>query len=498
MLDDGIRQVVLLGMGGSSMAPEVLRDTFGCQPNAAELFVLDSTDPDQITTIDNALTLEQTVFVVASKSGSTLEPNILMAHFYHRMVEAVSAERAAGHFIAITDPGSSLEQQAGEYGFRHIFAGVPSICGRVSALSHFGVVPAAMIGMDCRRFLESALSMVSACKITAEARENPGVMLGSIIAVAARHGHDKLTLVLSPGIASLGAWLEQLIAESTGKQGTGVLPLDGESVGAPDVYGEDRVFVYVRLESAIDAGQEQAVARLEQAGQAVVRITIADEYTLGAELFRWEFATAVMGVVLKVNPFDQPDVEASKVETRKLMGAFETGDKLPGEVPLASDGQLVLYADARNAAELGDLCGENATVAGFLKAHLGRIKAGDYVAFLAYLERNETHTQMIQAMRETLRDTRKVATCLGFGPRFLHSTGQYYKGGPNNGVFLQLSGDTLHDLPVPLERYSFGMAEAAQGRGDFEVLAERGRRALRVHLGSDVIAGLRRLGELLA
>jgi glucose-6-phosphate isomerase len=498
MLDDGIRQVVLLGMGGSSMAPEVLRDTFGCQPNAAELFVLDSTDPDQITTIDNALTLEQTVFVVASKSGSTLEPNILMAHFYHRMVEAVSAERAAGHFIAITDPGSSLEQQAGEYGFRHIFAGVPSIGGRFSALSHFGVVPAAMIGMDCRRFLETALSMVSACKITAEARENPGVMLGSIIAVAARHGHDKLTLVLSPGIASLGAWLEQLIAESTGKQGTGVLPLDGESVGAPDVYGEDRVFVYVRLESAIDAGQEQAVARLEQAGQAVVRITIADEYTLGAELFRWEFATAVMGVVLKVNPFDQPDVEASKIETRKLMGAFETGDKLPGEVPLASDGQLVLYADARNAAELGDLCGENATVAGFLKAHLGRIKAGDYVAFLAYLERNETHTQMIQAMRETLRDTRKVATCLGFGPRFLHSTGQYYKGGPNNGVFLQLSGDTLHDLPVPLERYSFGMAEAAQGRGDFEVLAERGRRALRVHLGSDVIAGLRRLGELLA
>ena len=494
----GIRQVVLLGMGGSSMAPEVFRDTFGHQAGHAELFVLDSTDPGQICTVEAALDLEHTAFIVASKSGSTLEPNILMAWFYQRMVDTVGADKAAAHFIAITDPGSSLDQAAGKDGFRHIFHGVPEIGGRFSALSNFGVVPAAIIGVDCQRLLDNTQEMVAACADSTTALENPGVLLGCLLGVAAINGHDKLTLIASPQVASMGAWLEQLIAESTGKQGKGVLPLDGEPAGSPDDYGDDRVFVYLRMDEAADAGQDKAIAQLEQAGQPVVRINITDVYNLGQELFRWGIATAVIGSLINVNPFDQPDVEASKIETRKLMGAFEGGDNLPGEVPLAGDGQLVLYADARNAAELGDLCGEAATVADYLKAHLGRIKAGDYVAFLAYLERNETHTRMIQDMRVRLRDSRKVATCLGFGPRFLHSTGQYYKGGPNNGVFLQLSCDAVHDLPIPFERYSFAMAEAAQGRGDFEVLAERGRRALRIHLGRDVEAGLQRLGQLLA
>ena len=497
LLDSGIRQVVLLGMGGSSMAPEVLRETFGQQPDAAGLLVLDSTDPAQIGTVEAELTLEQTAFIVASKSGSTLEPNILKAYFYQRMVDAVGADRAATHFIAITDPDSAVEQAARKDGFRFVFHGVPEIGGRFSALSSFGLVPAAIIGMDCRRFLENAQAMVAACAETSAA-ENPGVLLGCILGVAALNGHDKLTFIASPQVASMGAWLEQLIAESTGKQGKGVLPLDGEPTGSPDVYGADRVFVYLRHDETADAGQDRAVERLEQAGQPVVRINIADVYSVGQEMFRWEIATAVIGSLINVNPFDQPDVEASKIETRKLMGAFETDRNLPGEVPLAEDGQLVLYADARNAADLGDLCGEDSTVAGYLQAHLGRIKAGDYMAFLAYLERNKSHTRLIQAMREQLRDNRKVATCLGFGPRFLHSTGQYYKGGPNNGVFLQLSCDAVHDLPVPFEHYSFGMAEAAQGRGDFEVLAERGRRALRVHLGNDVEAGLQRLGQLLA
>jgi glucose-6-phosphate isomerase len=493
----GIRQVVLLGMGGSSMAPEVLRDTFGPQAGHVELFVLDSTDPGQISTVEAALDLEHTAFVVASKSGSTLEPNILMAWFYQRMIDTVGAEQAASHFIAITDPGSGLEQEAGKNGFRQIFHGVPEIGGRFSALSNFGVVPAAVIGIDCRRLLVNTQEMVAACADSTDAAENPGVLLGCLLGVAANNGHDKLTLIASPQVASMGAWLEQLIAESTGKQGKGVLPLDGEPTGSPDVYGDDRVFVYLRMDEAADAAQDHAVEQLEQAGQPVIRINITEVYKLGQELFRWEIATAVIGSLIKVNPFDQPDVEASKIETRKLMGAFEAGDDLPGEVPLAGDGQLVLYADARNAAELGDLCGEAATVADYLRAHLDRIEAGDYVAFLAYLERNETHTLAIQAMREQLRDSRRVATCLGFGPRFLHSTGQYYKGGPNNGVFLQLSGDAVHELPVPFERYSFAMAEAAQGRGDFEVLAERGRRGLRIHLGRDVEAGLQRLAQLL-
>ena len=497
LLDSGIRQVVLLGMGGSSMAPEVLRETFGQQPGFAELLVLDSTDPAQIGTIEAALTFEQTAFIVASKSGSTLEPNILKAYFYQRMVEAVGAEQAAAHFIAITDPDSAVEQAARKDGYRLIFHGVPEIGGRFSALSNFGLVPAAVIGVDCRRFLENAQQMVSACTVTTAA-DNPGVLLGCLLGVATLNGRDKLTLIASPQLASMGAWLEQLIAESTGKQGKGVLPLDGEPLGSPAVYGDDRVFVYLRHDGSVDAEQDRAVEQLEQAGQPVIRIDMSDVYNVGQEMFRWEIATAVIGSLIKVNPFDQPDVEASKIETRKLMGAFETDRNLPGEVPLAEDGQLTLYADARNAADLGDLCGEHATLADYLQAHLARLKAGDYMAFLAYLERNESHTRLIQVMRKQLRDTRKVATCLGFGPRFLHSTGQYYKGGPNNGVFLQISGDAVHDLTVPFEHYSFGMAEAAQGRGDFEVLAERGRRALRVHLGSDVEAGLKRLGQLLA
>jgi len=497
LLDSGIRQVVLLGMGGSSMAPEVLRETFGQQSGFAELLVLDSTDPAQIGTIEAALTFEQTAFIVASKSGSTLEPNILKAYFYQRMVEAIGAEQAAAHFIAITDPDSAVEQAARKDGYRFIFHGVPEIGGRFSALSNFGLVPAAVIGVDCRRFLENAQQMVSACTVTTAA-DNPGVLLGCLLGVATLNGHDKLTLIASPQLASMGAWLEQLIAESTGKQGKGVLPLDGEPVGSPEVYGDDRVFVYLRHDGSVDAEQDRAVEQLEQAGQPVIRIDMSDVYNVGQEMFRWEIATAVIGSLIKVNPFDQPDVEASKIETRKLMGAFETDRNLPGEVPLAEDGQLTLYADARNAADLGDLCGEHATLADYLQAHLARLKAGDYMAFLAYLERNESHTHLIQVMRKQLRDTRKVATCLGFGPRFLHSTGQYYKGGPNNGVFLQLSGDAVHDLTVPFEHYSFGMAEAAQGRGDFEVLAERGRRALRVHLGTDVNAGLKRLGQLLA
>jgi transaldolase / glucose-6-phosphate isomerase len=496
LVSSGIRQVVLLGMGGSSMAPEVLRETFGQQPGAVELLVLDSTDPAQINTIEQALDLEHALFIVASKSGSTLEPNILMAYFYQRMVEAVGAGQAAAHFVVITDPGSALEQQARKDGFRKIFHGVPSIGGRFSALSAFGVVPAAVVGVDCQRLLECAQQMVTACAATVE--DNPGVLLGCLLGVAANNGHDKLTLIASPRLASMGAWLEQLVAESTGKQGKGVLPLDGEPVGLPAVYGDDRVFVYLRMQDAADAAQDSAIEQLQQAGQPVIRIEVTDVYHLGQEFFRWEIATAVVGSQLKVNPFDQPDVEASKIETRKLMDAFETDQTLPVEMPLAEDGQLTLYADARNAAELDDLCGEHATLAAYLQAHLSRIKAGDYIAFLAYIERNESHTRAIQAMRAALRDSKKVATCLGFGPRFLHSTGQYYKGGPNNGVFLQLSGDAVHDLTVPFEHYSFGMAEAAQGRGDFEVLAERGRRALRVHLGSDVEAGLKRLGQLLA
>ena len=489
---------VLLGMGGSSMAPEVLRECFGSRTGYPALEVLDSTDPAQVGSVEAAVDLPQTLFIVASKSGSTLEPNILMAYFFQRMVDTVGAAEAASHFVAITDPGSQLEQEATEKQFRRIFSGRPDIGGRFSALSNFGMVPAALLGVDCRRFLERTREMVEACGAQGKVSDNPGAVLGCILGVAANHGRDKLTLIATPQLASIGAWLEQLVAESTGKQGKGIIPLDGEPLLAPGGYGDDRVFVYLCTDAPADPEQAQAVMQLELAGHPVVRITLADSYELGQEMFRWEMATAVTGAVIGVNPFDQPDVEASKIETRKLTAAYEAGGSFPEETRVAEDGMLAIYTDARNAAELTAACGQDASVGDVLKAHLGRVWPGDYVALLAYIERNRAHTEALQVIRGDILRGYRVATCLGFGPRFLHSTGQAYKGGPNSGVFLQLTCDAANDLPVPGHKYTFGVVEAAQARGDFAVLAERRRRALRVHLGDDVEAGLQRLGELMA
>ena len=498
IVDAGFQHLVLLGMGGSSLCPDVLRETFGHVEGHPELLVLDSTDPAQVAGVADAVDMARTLFIVSSKSGSTLEPNILLAYFFRQVVDAIGEDEAASRFIAITDPGSNLERQATDAGFRHIFHGKPQIGGRFSALSAFGIVPAAIMGLDVGRFLEGAGQMVEACGTGSVAAQNPGVLLGTILGVAATQGRDKLTLFASPGIASLGGWLEQLVAESTGKSGKGIIPVDGEAIGAPDHYGEDRVFVYLRLESAPDAAQDAAVAELESAGQPVVRIPLADAYHLGAEFFRWEIATAVAGASLDINPFDQPDVEASKIETRKLTAAYEETGSLPAEDPVLVDGDLSLYTNAGNASELSELAGSGASLAETINTHLSRAGSGDYVALLAYLDRNEAHDAVLQAVRHQVRDARGVATCVGFGPRFLHSTGQAYKGGPNSGVFLQITCDHAKDLPVPGHDYTFGVVEAAQARGDFEVLAERERRVLRVHLGGDVQASLERLKGLVS
>jgi len=492
-----IRQVVLLGMGGSSMAPEVIAETFGQQPGYPGLIVLDSTDPSQIKAVEAAIDLEHTAFIVSSKSGSSLEPNILMAWFLQRLTEVVGAEKAVGQFIAITDPGTSLESQASAEGGMRVFHGESDIGGRFSVLSSFGVVPAAVSGIDCRRFLEDTLKMVTACETMRDLADNPGVLPGCILGVAANAGRDKLTIVASPALASIGAWLEQLVAESTGKQGKGIIPVDGEPLASPADYGNDRVFVYLSLAGEPDPDQDKAIAQLEQAGEAVIRVTLDERYGLGQEFFRWEMATAVAGSVMGVNPFDQPDVEASKIEARKITDAYEAGGSLPDEVPLAVDGQLALFADERNATELQDLAGGQ-TVAAILKAHFERAKAGDYIALLAYLDRNAANTRQLQQLRDAVRQNGKIASCLGFGPRFLHSTGQAYKGGPNTGVFLQVTADASEDLQVPGRGYTFGVVEAAQAQGDIDVLAERGRRVLRLHLGNDVKAGLEQLNKLLA
>lgn len=489
----GFTDVLLLGMGGSSLCPEVLRMTYGKIPGYPELHVLDSTDPAQIKSFEDRIDINKTLFIVSSKSGSTLEPNIFKQYFFEKVKQALGADKAGSRFIAITDPGSKMQLVAEADRFRHIFFGLPSIGGRYSALSNFGLVPAAVMGLDTKKILELTEEMVEACTSCVPVEENPGVVLGLILGNAARAGRDKVTIITSPGIFDLGAWLEQLLAESTGKQGKGIIPVDREALGSPDVYGNDRVFAYLRLESAPDAEQDAKVAALEKAGQPVVRISLADAYELGQEFFRWEIATAVAGSVIGINAFNQPDVEASKIATRNLTAEYENKGALPAERPMCDDHGVKLFTDERNAGELAKAVGTDKSLAGYLKAHVGRIKAGDYFALLGYIQMNEQHEQQLEAIRHMVRDKKHVATCLGFGPRFLHSTGQAYKGGPNSGVFLQVTCDDAKDLPVPGQKYTFGVVKAAQARGDFQVLAERGRRVLRVHLGADLASGLRTL-----
>ena len=489
----GFQHILLLGMGGSSLCPEVLRMTFGKIAGFPELHVLDSTDPAQVKALENAIDPARTLFVVASKSGSTLEPNILKQYFFAVCERAVGAGNAGPHFIAITDPGSKMQKVAEGDKFRHIFFGLPSIGGRYSALSNFGMVPAALMGLDTRKFLDRAAAMTKLCGGDTPLEQNPGAMLGLILGSAARLGCDKLTLITSPAIFDLGAWLEQLVAESTGKDGKGIIPVDREPAQSPDAYSHDRVFVYVRLESSPDARQDDAVSALEKAGHPVVRLSMNDIYDLGAEFFQWEIATAVAGAVIGINAFNQPDVEASKIVTRTLTSAYEETGSLPLEAPILDDSCIKLFADERNARDLAASAGTSPTVASYLKAHFGRIKSGDYFAVLGYIPMNATHEHALQGIRGSVLDKKKVATCLGFGPRFLHSTGQAYKGGPNSGVFLQITCDDAADLPVPQQKYSFGVVKAAQARGDFQVLADRGRRALRVHLGKNLDSDLARL-----
>ena len=491
----GFTDVVLLGMGGSSLGPEVFGETFGRQPGWPRFHVLDSTDPAEIKAIERAVDLGTTLFIVSSKSGSTLEPNIFMEYFLARVTAVRGADKAGEHFIAVTDPGSSLERQAKQLHFAHIFYGVPSIGGRYSVLSKFGLVPAAAMGLDLKRLLETAQAMKRACGPDVPPAENPGVQLGVAIGVAAtRFGRDKVTIIASPGIADLGAWLEQLLAESTGKDGRGLIPLAGEPLAPPERYGGDRFFAYLELDGQIDPSQRRAVAALERAGHPVARISVKDIWHIGQEFYRWEIATAVAGAIIGIDPFDQPDVEASKNKTSALTEAYESSRSLPKEEPVFRENGVALYADARNAAELG----RHNTLSGYLKSHFGRVragaKAGDYVALLAYIERSAAHTQALTAMRARIRDRTHAATCLGFGPRFQHSTGQAYKGGPNSGVFLQLTCDDAADIDVPGHSYSFGVVKAAQAQGDLEVLVERGRRALRVHL-KDVDTGLAELAR---
>ncbi|HVZ83189.1 MAG TPA: bifunctional transaldolase/phosoglucose isomerase [Terracidiphilus sp.] len=482
----GFKYALLLGMGGSSLCPEVLAVTFGQQAGFPALHIVDSTDPAQIKATQDKVNLAETVCIVASKSGSTLEPNIFKQYFFEEMKKAVGADKAGSHFIAITDPGSKMEQVAKADKFRHIFYGDPEIGGRYSALSNFGVVAATVAGLDTAKLLAEAAKSVAASKNAIP--QNPSVELGLLMGTAHNAGRDKITFFTSPEIYDLGAWLEQLIAESTGKLGKGITPVDREAIGAPEVYGKDRVFAYVRLKSTKDTSLDAKVAALEAAGHPVAYFEIEDLYEIFGQFFTWEIATAVAGSIMGINTFNQPDVESAKVETRALTTEYEKTGKLPERTPFAADSGIEMYATDAYAAKI-----KGATLVDVLKAHFAQIKPHDYFAALGFIAMFPEHEAAIQKMRHAVRDTKKVATCLGFGPRFLHSTGQDYKGGPNTGVFLQITADHAADLAIPDQKYSFGIVIAAQAAGDLAVLENRGRRALRVHLGKDVAAGLKTL-----
>src|SRR5882724_6934503 len=488
---------VVLGMGGSSLGPEVLAETFAKKAGFPKLHVLDSTDPAPVRAMEQAVDIGKTLFIVSSKSGGTTEPNAMKDYFLDRVTKKIGADKAGHRFIAVTDPGSSLEKVATRQDFARIFHGEPTIGGRYSVLSPFGLVPAAAAGIDVRSLIEHALAMVRSCGPDVPPHENPGVQLGLAMGLAGLEGRDKVTIFSSKRVADFGAWAEQLIAESTGKEGKGLVPIDGEPLGEPGTYGNDRFFIDLRTEGEDDAVHDEKLAALENAGHPVVRIVMKSIDHIGQEFFRFELATAVAGAVLGINPFNQPDVEDAKIKTRELTAAFEKTGKLPAETPVMSTAGADLYTDDSNAAALRK-AGADGDLGSWLKAHLARVRADDYVALLAYIERDADHIDSLQDMRLKLRDSRHVATCAGFGPRFLHSTGQAYKGGPDSGVFLQITADDAKDLPVPGQKASFGVIKAAQARGDFDVLTERGRRALRIHLKGDLKSGLKMLDAAIA
>jgi len=490
----GFTDAVVLGMGGSSLGPEVLAQTFAQAAGFPKLHVLDSTDPAQVRAMGAAVTIPKTLFIVSSKSGGTTEPNVMKNYFFAQVADAVGADKAGSHFVAVTDPGSSLEKVAKSQNFARIFHGDPTIGGRYSVLSPFGLVPAAAAGVDLTKLIDLTLSMVRSCGPDVPPAENPGVQLGLAMGSAGLDGRDKVTISSSTKIADFGAWAEQLIAESTGKDGKGLIPIDGETLGEPGVYGTDRFFIDLRTDGENDASHDAKLNALEAAGHPVARIVMKSIDHLGQEFFRFEMATAVAGSILGINPFNQPDVEAAKIKTRDLTESFEKTGALPPETPVISTSSADLYTDDKNAAALRK-AGANGDLASWLKAHFGRAGSGDYVALLGYMQRDPENIDTLQHIRMAVRDAKHVATCAEFGPRFLHSTGQAYKGGPASGVFLQITTDDASDLAIPDYRASFGIIKAAQARGDFGVLTDRGRRALRVHLKGDLKAGLAMLDK---
>ena len=473
----GFTHVMVCGMGGSSLCPEVLARTFGPQERFPELLVLDSTDPDVLAAFAQRIDIERCLFVIASKSGSTTEPNV----FYKFWYEEVSKLRdnPGENFIAITDPGSPLAETASELKFHRTFLNQPDIGGRYSALSYFGMVPAALMGLDVRKFLQRA--------IEAKSEEDDAMRLGVILGECANAGRDKLTLAIDPSIATLSLWIEQLVAESTGKEGKGILPVNGETLGGPEVYSDDRLFVSISI-GAIAQDTQAKLEALAAAGHPLVNRVLAGTYDLAAEFYQWEFATACAGWRLGINPFDQPNVQEAKDATKELLSSFERRGRLEERTELATQDSITIYGEEKT---------EESSLAEILRAHLATIKPGDYIAFLSYIEETPEIDNEFQELRTHLRDLTKCAVTIGYGPRFLHSTGQLHKGGPATGVFFQIIANDERDFAIPGEPYTFSILKQAQALGDFRALAKRGRRVIGIDLGNETLSGLKRLKNIL-
>lgn len=478
---DGMTDLLLLGMGGSSLCPEVVAETFGPQQGFLRLHVLDSTVPDQVRRFRDRLDLSKTIVSVASKSGSTVEPNVLLDYFTEQLRSAGVAP--GPQTIAVTDPGSALEARAKEASFRSVMLGVPEIGGRFSALSNFGLLPAGCAGVDLGRYLDRAQETVDACRSD---EENPGVLLGAALGAARSAGRDKITLIVSPPLWDIGAWIEQLVAESTGKVGVGLCPVDQEPVIKADGYSDDRIFVYVRLEGEADPAQDDLIESLTDAGHPTVTLKMRDVYDLGAEFYRWEFATAVVGALMEINPFDQPNVQESKDITSALLDAFEQDGALAEPEPVGAMGDLVVTSNVG-----GDNPGDA------IDRLLAGIRPGDYFAISAYCDRTDDVQRVFQSIRKGVAERKRVATTLGYGPRFLHSTGQLHKGGPDTGVFLQITTSPDEDVAIPGKAATFGVLSRAQALGDYQALVEKGRRVVRLDLRGGLSGGIAQVEQAL-
>ncbi len=487
--DDGYTHALLLGMGGSSLAPEVFRKTSGTKDGYLDLAVLDSTDPGAVLAHTERLDLSKTLFIVATKSGGTVETRSFFKYFYNQVAQVVGSEHAGAHFVAITDSGSKLDKIAQKYNFRAAFLNDITIGGRYSALSYFGLVPAALIGVDVETLLQPALTMARNCIGTGDvASENTCARLGVAMSELARAGRDKITFVTSKKIASFGDWVEQLVAESTGKDKKGILPVVGEPLGDPNDYGKDRLFVHLRLDG--DDSDDAALSALHAAGHPVIRLHLRDMYDLGGQFFLWEMATAVAGHRLGINPFNQPDVDAAKVLAQDAVIKYKEEKVLPTLTPVLTGGDIAVYGDVAAAAP-------GQALITFLD------QAQPYIALQAYVQPAAETDKALDKLRLRLRERYKLATTVGYGPRFLHSTGQLHKGDAGNGLFIQFTADDPCDVPIPDKAgaddssIDFGVLKMAQALGDWEALRAVGRRVIRFHLGDDVVGGLEQLTQAL-